>query len=329
MTRDAGSMTRRSVAVALLGAAITGLSALAPALAQDRFPTQTIKIIVPYPPGGSTDLIGRQLAELLSREVGQTVVVDNRPGAGTNIGANSVVMAKPDGYTLLFGGVAQVLNPVFGPVPPFDVTTALEPVGLVARVPFIVAANTKMPFSTPAEMIAAARSAPGRVTVSSAQLDVYVALLNAKADIKLLHVPYKGGAPATTDAISGQVNMVYALVPVLLPQILGGKLKAVAVTSAKRIQALPNTPAFAELGIDSDVAAWYGLMAPAGTPKPVIDRLSAALQEVMNMPCAGATSRKLNSCPLKNRPRSTSGAARRRWPWAANRSWRNAGPMVP
>jgi tripartite-type tricarboxylate transporter receptor subunit TctC len=282
MTRQAGSMTRRTAALALAG--IAGLSTLAPAFAQDRFPSQTLKIVVPYPPGGSTDLIGRQLADLLSREVGQTVVVDNRPGAATNIGADAVVKAKPDGYTLLFGGVGQVLNPVFGPVPSFDVNTALEPVGLVARVPFIVAANPKMPFNTPAEMIAAAKAAPGRLTVSSAQLDVYVALLNTKADIKLLHVPYKGGAPATTDAISGQVNMVYALVPVLLPQIQGGKLKAIAVTSAKRIHALPNTPAFAELGIESDVAAWYGLMAPAGTPKPVIERLSAAVQKIMNMP---------------------------------------------
>lgn len=301
MTRQAGSMTRRIVAVAL-GAAIAGLSAVAPALAQDRFPSQPIKIVVPYPPGGSTDLIGRQLAELLSREVGQTVVVDNRPGAGTNIGANSVVTAKPDGYTLLFGGVGQVLNPVFGPVPSFDVNTALEPVGLVARVPFIVAANTKMPFSTPAEMIAAAKAAPGRLTVSSAQLDVYVALLNTKADIKLLHVPYKGGAPATTDAISGQVNMVYALVPVLLPQILGGKLQAVAVTSAKRIPALPNTPAFAELGIDSDVAAWYGLMAPAGTPKPIIERLSAALQKVMNLPEMQQKMHRIGVEPLSSTP---------------------------
>jgi tripartite-type tricarboxylate transporter receptor subunit TctC len=299
MTRPAGSPTRRSV---VLAAAIMGLAAFAPAGAQDRFPSQPIKIVVPYPPGGSTDLIGRQLAELLSREVGQTVIVDNRPGAGTNIGADAVVKARPDGYTLLFGGVGQVLNPVFGPVPSFDVNTALEPVGLVARVPFILAANTKVPFNTPAEMIAAAKAAPGRLTVSSAQLDVYVALLNTKADIKLLHVPYKGGAPATTDAISGQVNMVYALVPVLLPQIQGGKLKAIAVTTAKRSQALPNTPTFAEIGIDSDVAAWYGLMAPAGTPKPVVERLSSALQKVMNMPEMQQKMHQIGVEPLSSTP---------------------------
>jgi tripartite-type tricarboxylate transporter receptor subunit TctC len=282
MTRPAGSLTRRSVAIA--AAVITAVSAWMPALAQDSFPSQPIKIVVPYPPGGSTDAMARLLGEQLGREVGQPVVVENRPGAATNIGAEVVVKSKPDGYTLLFGGVGQVINPIFGPVPSFDLATALEPVANIGRVPFIVAANPKMPFTTPAELIAAAKAQPGRLTISSAQLDLYVALLNAKADINLLHVPYKGGAPATTDAIGGQVNMVYALVPVLLPHIQAGKLKAIAVTTAKRISSLPNTPAFAELGIDSDVAAWYGLMAPAGTPKPAIDRLSAVVQKVMASP---------------------------------------------
>ena len=300
MTRQTGLLIRRSMVIAAM--ASVWLAAFAPVLAQERFPSQSIKIVVPYPPGGSTDLIGRQLAELLSREVDQTVVIDNRPGAGTNIGADTVVKAKPDGYTLLFGGVGQVLNPVFGPVPSFDVTTALEPVSMVARVPFIVAANPKVPFDTPAEMVAAAKAAPGRLTMSSAQLDVYVTLLATKADVKLLHIPYKGGAPATTDAISGQVDMVYALVPVLLPQIQGGKLKAIAVTSAKRIQALPNTPAFSEIGIDSDVAAWYGLMAPAGTPRPVIEQLSASVRKVMNRPEMRQKMEQIGVEPLSSTP---------------------------
>lgn len=282
MTRPSGSPTRRSAVLA--AATIMALAAFAPAFAQDKFPSQPIKIVVPYPPGGSTDAMARMLGDQLSREVGQPVLVENRPGAATNIGADYVAKSKPDGYTLLFGGIGQVLNPIFGPVPPFDTATALEPVANIGHVAFILAANPKMPFNTPAELIAAARAQPGRLTVSSAQLDLYVALLNAKADINLLHIPYKGGAPATTDAIGGQVNMVYALVPVLLPHIQAGKLKAIAVTTAKRISSLPGTPAFAELGIDSDVAAWYGLMAPAGTPKESIDRLSAIVQKVMATP---------------------------------------------
>lgn len=279
MNRTSGPGRRGILAAA---AALAVLACWTPAIAQERFPSQPIKIVVPYPPGGSTDVMARTLGDQLSREIGQPVVIDNRPGAATNIGAEVVVKSKPDGYTLLFGGVGQVINPIFGPVPGFDLATSLEPVANIGRVPFLVAANPKMPFSTPAELIAAAKAAPGRLTVSSAQLDLYVALLNAKADINLLHIPYKGGAPATTDAIAGQVNMVYALVPVLLPHIQGGKLKAIAVTTSKRIATLPNTPAFAELGIDSDVAAWYGLLAPAGTPKAVVDKLSAVVLKIMS-----------------------------------------------
>lgn len=245
------------------------------------FPAQTIRIVVPYPPGGSTDLVARQFAEHLGREVGQSVVIDNRPGAATNIGADAVARARPDGYSLLFAGVGQVLNPIFGPVPPFDLLAALEPVSLVSRIPFIVAANRNVAFNSPRELIAAAKAAPGRHSISSAQLDVYVELLKSRGDFNILHVPYKGGAPATTDAISGQVDMVYALVPVLLPHIQSGKLKALGVTSGKRIAALPGTPTFVESGIDYDVSIWYGLLTTAGTPKAVSARLAQATQKIV------------------------------------------------
>ncbi len=255
-------------------------TAILPAAAQDRFPSQPLKIVVPYPAGGSTDLIARQYAERLGAELGQPVIIDNRPGGGTNIGAEFVAKSKADGYTLLFGNNSQVLNPVFGPNPPFELS-ALEPVSLVSRVAFIVAANPKTAFNTGAEMISAAKAAPGKVTVSSAQLELYVELLNAKAGMNLLHIPYKGGAAATTDAISGQVNMVFALTPVLLPHVQAGKLKALAVTTGKRLGSLPDVPTLTELGVDYDVSIWYGLLAPAGTPKAVVDRLAAATQKIM------------------------------------------------
>ncbi|MEO7402384.1 MAG: tripartite tricarboxylate transporter substrate-binding protein, partial [Burkholderiales bacterium] len=252
------------------------------ASAQD-YPSQAVRIVVPYPPGGSTDLVARQYAVHLSKAFGQPVIIDNRPGASTNIGAEAVARAKPDGYSLLFAGVNQVLNPVFGPAPSFE-STALEPVSLVARIPFIVAANPKVPFNTPKDLITAARITPGKFTISSAQLDVYAALLNRRAEIDLLHVPYKGGAAATTDAISGQVDMVYALVPVLLPHIQGGRLKAVALTGAKRSAALPSTMTFVESGIDYDVSIWYGLMAPAGMPKATLNRIAQAAQRIVSDP---------------------------------------------
>lgn len=265
-----------------MGKAAALVAAVLPALATAQdYPGQTVHIVVPYPPGGSTDLIARQYAEFLTKEFGQSVVIDNRPGAATNIGAEAVARSKPDGLTLLFGGVNQVLNPAFGPLPPFDLLGAMEAVSLVARTPFIVAANPKTPFNNPKELLAAAKAAPGKLTISSAQLDVYVELLNSRAGIKLLHVPYKGGAPATTDAISGQVDMVYALVPVLLPHIQGGKLKAVGLTSAKRSAALPDTPTFMESGVNFDSSVWYGLLAPAGLSKNVQEKLVKATHKIV------------------------------------------------
>lgn len=265
--------------MALLASTVATL----PAAAQDRFPSQPIKIVVPYTAGGSTDLIARQFADQLARELGQPVIIDNRPGGGTNIGAEAVVKSRADGYTLLFGNNSQVLNPVFGPNPPFALN-ALEPISLVSHVAFVVAAHPKTPFNTGGELLAAAKASPGKISVSSAQLELYVELLNARAGISLLHVPYKGGAPATTDAIAGQVNMVFALAPVLLPHIQGGKLKALAVTSGKRLSFLPDAPTLTELGVDYDVSIWYGLLAPAGTPKPVVDRLASATQKIMSSP---------------------------------------------
>jgi tripartite-type tricarboxylate transporter receptor subunit TctC len=254
---------------------------VAPIAAQEAWPTQAIKIVVPYAPGGSADAFARQFGEQLARELGQGVLIDNRPGASTNIGATAVVRARPDGYTLLLGSLQQVLSPVFGPDPGFELLTSFEPVSLMARLPFVVAAHPTMPFNDARALVAAAKAAPGTLSISSAQLDMFVELLNGKAGMKLLNVPYKGGAPATTDAISGQVNMVYAGVPVLLPYIQAGKLRALAVTTASRVASLPDVPTFVESGVDYDVVAWYGLLAPAGTPKPIVERLARATTSIM------------------------------------------------
>lgn len=300
-------------------------TALVPgALAQGRYPSQPIKIVVPYPAGGSTDLIARQFAEQLTKELGQTVLVDNRPGGGTNIGADTVVKSKADGYTLLFGNNSQVLNPVFGPVPSFDLFSSLEPVSLVSRVAFVVAANPKTPFNTGAELLAAAKASPGKISVSSAQLDLYVELLNSKAGVSLLHVPYKGGAPATTDAISGQVNMVFALVPVLLPHIQGGKLKPLAVTTSRRLSALPDVPTLTELGVDYDIAIWYGLLAPAGTPKPVVDLLSSATQKIMSSPEMAQKIRASGAEPASSKPEEFQAQLRRETAF-----WQQAAKSMP
>ncbi|MET4579271.1 Bug family tripartite tricarboxylate transporter substrate binding protein [Ottowia thiooxydans] len=262
-----------------LAAATLGMTTLA-ALAQD-WPSQPVKLVVPYAAGGTTDLIARKLSERLTRELGQTFVVENKPGAATNIGAQFVAQAKPDGNTILFGSVFQVLNHVFGPDPGFDMFKALEPVSLVAEMPFVLAANPRTPYQNGRELIAAAKAEPKKLSVSHAQLDISLELLNNKAGMELLLVPYKGGGPATTDAMAGQVNMVYALVPVLLPHIQAGKLKPLAVTSGTRFEGLPNVPTFVESGADFDMTMWYGLFLPAGTPKPVVDKLARVTQQVM------------------------------------------------
>lgn len=290
----------RFFAQAMLVAWLAGPIATS-ALAQDRWPSQPLKIVVPYPAGGSTDLIARQVGEQLGKELGQPVIVENRPGGGTNIGADYVVRSKPDGYTLLFANNAQVLNNYFGPVPSFEMS-ALEPVSLVSRVAFIVAANPHVPFNSGAQMLAAAKATPDKLTISSAQLDVYVHLLNSKAGIKLRHIPYKGGAAATTDAISGQVNMVFALVPVLQPQIQGGKLNALAVSSDKRLSSLPDVPTLTELGVDYDITIWYGLMAAKGTPKAIVDRLAAATRKVLAQPDLAARIRLAGAEPVSSTP---------------------------
>jgi tripartite-type tricarboxylate transporter receptor subunit TctC len=269
-------LVRGAVAALLVGGGAMPISAQEPA-----WPSQPIKIVVPYAPGGSADAFARQFGEQLSRELGQTVIVDNRPGASTNIGATSVVRARPDGYTLLLGSLQQVLSPVFGPNPGFELLTSFEPVSLLARMPFVVAANPKVPFNNARELVAAAKAAPGMLSMSSAQLDMFVKLLSGKAGMNVVHVPYKGGALATTDAIAGQVDMVYAGLPVLLPHIQAGKLKPLAVTTAGRVASLPDVPTFAESGVEYDIAAWYGLLAPAGTPKPIVERLARATQSIM------------------------------------------------
>jgi tripartite-type tricarboxylate transporter receptor subunit TctC len=278
------------------------LSGALPAAAQSTWPSQPVKLVVPYATGGTTDLIARRIGERLGKELGQPVIVENKPGAGTNLGASAVATAKNDGHTLLLGSVFQVLNAVFGPKPGFDLFTALEPVNVIATMPFVLAANPATPYSNGRELVAAAKAAPRQLSVSHAQLDLSLELLNSKAGMELLLVPYRGGGPAAKDANAGQVKMVYALVPVLLPHIQAGKLKPLAVTSTRRFEGLPNVPTFAESGVDFDMTMWYGVFAPAGTPKAVLDRLAAATTKVMSSKELADSIRAAGAEPLHTGP---------------------------
>lgn len=245
-----------------------------------EYPNRPVHLVAPYAPGGSTDFVARLYAKNLTEQLHQPVIVENRPGASTNIGSEAVAKADPDGYTLLISDGAHIWNSAFGPVPAFSPLSALIPVVRVTSTPFVVAANPKTEFSTARALIAAAKAHPGKYTISSANVRVFVELLNSRAGIKLLHIPYKGGALATSDAIAGQVDMVYAGLPVLLPFIQSGKLKALAVTSSKRSAALPEVPTISELGIDYEINIRYTIYAPAGTPRAVQDRLIKATQKI-------------------------------------------------
>ena len=246
------------------------------AAAQSGWPARPVRLVVPYPPGGTSDILARPFGEFLRQRLGQAVVLDNRPGASTNIGNEAVARAEPDGYTLLFGQASMIGNAFTGPVPNYDPRNAFAPISQVARVPYMLAANTAFAGRDVGSFIRLARDHPGRYRIASAQLDFQVAQMARRAGIEIEHVAYRGGAQATGDCIAGQVEMVFALVPVLLPFIRDGVLRAIGVTSAARSPVLPETQSLQEGGVANlDSGTWYGLFAPAGTPRPIVQRLAS------------------------------------------------------
>jgi tripartite-type tricarboxylate transporter receptor subunit TctC len=244
-----------------------------------------VRMIVPYPPGGSTDILARGFVEQLSRQLGQPVVIDNRPGAATNIGTEAAARSAPDGYTVYFGTSGLASNPHFGPVPTIDVFRDLAPVGMIASMSFLVAAHPALAVSDAASLVALARARPGKVSIASASLETQVKTLNRRAGIELMHVPYKGGAQAAADTMAGHTDTVIALLPVLLPHLQSGKLKPVALAAARRSPAAPMLPTFPEGGVAGYPGpSWFALFAPAGVPEPILARLGAATQAAATAP---------------------------------------------
>jgi tripartite-type tricarboxylate transporter receptor subunit TctC len=263
---------------AIIGAAAALLARPTRAQPQpDAWPARPLRLIVPYPAGGTNDQIARPFAEFLRQRLGQSVVVDNRPGAQTNIGSEAGARAAPDGYTLLFGQASLAINEAAGPFPNFDALTALAPVGGIGRIPYVLATRPGFAAATLRDAILLARREPGRYTVASAQLDFQVAAMNRRSRMELEHVGYRGGAQAVTDAIAGRVDMVFALVPVLLPHLREGRLRALGVTGPRRAAAvMPDVPTFLETGESAvTVVNWFGIFVPAETPHSVAGRLAA------------------------------------------------------
>jgi tripartite-type tricarboxylate transporter receptor subunit TctC len=265
-------------------AAAISLLAGAGAVAADAYPVKPVRIVVPFAAGGAIDIIVRTSAQQLSKELGQPMVIDNRPGAGGNIGAEIVARSAADGYTLVAGTSAtHGANPALYARLPFDARRDFAPVAHIAGVPNVLVVTPSSGIRSLDELIRQARANPGKLSFGSAgsgtSLHLAGELFRSAARVELLHVPYKGAAPATADLLGGQISMMFNTVPVALPLIRSGKLTALAVTSHKRHFALPDVPTFAELAYPSvESETWVGLFAPAGTARDVVDALALALE---------------------------------------------------
>ena len=277
---------RRRIATALL--ALTALTCT-PTFAQDKYPSKTVTIIVPQAAGGANDTIARVVAQKLSEALGQQFIVDNRPGAGGNIGTVAAAKSKNDGYTLMLtANSAQVINPALYKKPGFDPVKDFEPISPVATAGYVLVANNAFPAKNVSEMVAAAKALPGKYTIASAgngTLNHLIGEMLGKATgIELTHVPYKGAAAAVTDLIGGQVQLSVQSLPSSLQFIKSGKMKVLGVVNEQRVTALPDVPTIGETVKGFGATPWYGLFAPAGTPKAIVAQLQAALSKALDAP---------------------------------------------
>ncbi|MGD9923806.1 MAG: Bug family tripartite tricarboxylate transporter substrate binding protein [Pseudorhodoplanes sp.] len=278
------------------------------ASAQDAYPSRPVTLIVPFAAGGSTDVIARVVADAMRGPLGRSLVIDNRGGAGGSIGTGAVAKAAPDGYTIGMGTASTLaINPAAYKSLPYDVVTGLEPVGLIAQVPNVITVNPKLAARTVADLVALAKADPGTLTYGSAGNGSVSHLMGEQFKLAtgtdIIHVPYRGVGPALNDAVGGQIQIMFDNLPTSLPLIQDGKLRALAVSSPRRLAVLPDVPTFAELGLtDLDWMAFFGLIAPAGTPKPVVERLNAALGAALAMPQVQGTLAKQQAQPQPGTP---------------------------
>ena len=256
------------------------------------YPTKPIRLVVPFPAGGTTDILAREVGQTLSASLGQPVVIDNRPGAAGNIGSELVAKSAPDGYTLLMGTVGtHAINPSLYARLPYDHVADFAPVILVARVPNVLEVTPSLPVYSVADLIKLAKQSPGRINFASSgsgtSIHLSGELFKTMAGVDMTHVPYKGSAPALTDLIGGQVQVMFDNLPSSLPQIKAGKLRAIAVTSTQRAPALPDVPTIAESGLPGfEATSWFGVVAPAGTPPAIVARLNADVNQWLQTPDA-------------------------------------------
>lgn len=274
-------------------------------LAQN-YPDKPIRIIVGYTPGGGNDIAARLIAPKLSEALGQPVIVENKPGAGTNVGQEYVARSAPDGYTLMLGSPAITINPSLYKNLSFDALRDLTGVSMFAFSANLLAVNPSLPARNVKELIALAKSKPGKLTFSSSgkgsSQHLTGELFNLRAKVNTLHVAYKGTAPSMTALISGEVDMTFTNIPAALPHIKSGRLRVIANTSDKRAELLPDVPTLKESGVDVSTIVWFSIMAPAATPRPIIDKLAGVLMKMPHAPEMKKRLADLGAEPVGSKP---------------------------
>lgn len=253
------------------------------------WPTRPIKLIVPFAAGGTTSILGRAMAEKLAPLLGQPVIVDNRPGAGGNVGMDAVAKSEPDGYTLLMGPIGLAINPALYSKMSFDPLKDLAPIGLYAGVPNLLVVHPSVPAQSLKDLIALFKANPGKYNYASngngTSSHLAAEMLKSSAGVDIVHIPYKGGAPAMADLLAGQVTMLFDQMPAVMPQVKGGKVRALGVSSAQRSAAAPDVPSLAEAGLPGfDMTVWFGLLAPARTSPAVLQRVNTEMSRVLQDP---------------------------------------------
>ncbi|WP_054018475.1 Bug family tripartite tricarboxylate transporter substrate binding protein [Piscinibacter sakaiensis] len=280
------NLTRRTLMA--LGAAV--LVPAAPAAFAQAYPTKAIRVVVPFPPGGGTDIIAREVTQKVASSTGWTFVIDNKPGAGGNLGVDNAAKSPADGYTIVLGQTSNLaINPTLYSKLPYNPQTDLAPIGLVASAPLVIVVPVSSPFKTLGDLVAAAKAKPGQVNFASPGNGTVAHLTGEQfqkaAGIGFQHVPYKGANQALNDVIGGQVQLYVSSVPSVLQQIRTGKLRPLAVTSDKRVDDLPQVPTVGESGYKGfDAITWFGFLAPAKTPKDIVTRLNAEFNKALQQP---------------------------------------------
>ena len=287
-------MMDRLSRVFALGICIAGLSVAPAALAQ-AYPTKPVRVVVPYPPGGVGDTTMRAIAQQLSESLGQPFVIDNKPGASQMIGADAVAKAAPDGYTLFLGSVTSLaINVSSQKKMPYDPVKDFAPVSMLYFSPMYLVVNPMVPAQSVKELVALAKAQPGKLSFASigqgGSIHLAGEMFKSMAGVDITHIPYKGSAPAITDIIGGQVSLMFDAGVSALPQVRAGKLRALAITTAKRVDSTPELPTVAEAGglPNYEATLWFGLVAPAATPRDIVNRLSQELAKILRQPALQA-----------------------------------------